>query len=262
MRVVILSSGGKDSSYAVWWAMLRGWEIAGIITVRIQGDDSMMFQVPSTSLAGLQAVSAGLPWLPISIDGNEDGEIMELEAAIESVINGSNKPRSPTWSKSERDAADWPSSWRWPLDLMRLQPHLPIDAIVVGALRSDYQKTRIEQMCQRLGVISYTPLWHHNAEQHVLDLIEQGFEMMITSVTADGLGEEWLGKVLTISNFQDLRRLSEKYRFNIDGEGGEYETAVISAPWMQHRISTNYTTHWTGARGWVDIWSAELLEIS
>jgi len=241
--------------------MLRGWDIAGIITVRVSGDDSMMFQVPTTSLVGLQAFSADLPWLPVTLAGNENSEMMELENAIENVISGSNKPRSPTWSKSERAAADWPETWKWPSGIELLQPNLPIDAVVVGALRSDYQKTRIEQMCQRLGIHSYTPLWHHGPEQHMIDLIDHGFEIMITSVTSDGLGEEWLGQVLTISNFEELRELSKNFRFNVDGEGGEYETAVISAPWMQHRISTRYTAHWTGARGWIDIWSAELIEI-
>ncbi len=256
-----MSSGGKDSSYAIWWAILKGWDVAGIITVRVKGPDSMMFQVPTTSLAGLQALSAGVPWLPVSVEGDEDSEMLQLESAIDGIINGSNKSRSTTWSKSDLEAANWPESWKWPEELDLLQPDLPIDAIVVGALRSDYQKTRIEQMCHRLGVLSFTPLWHHGPQQHMTDLIEHGFEMMITSVTSDGLGKEWLGQIINAQNLHELISLSESYRFNIDGEGGEYETAVISAPWMGHRISTKYTTHWTGVRGWVDIWSAELEKI-
>ncbi len=262
MRVLILSSGGKDSAYSIWWATLRGWDVAGIVTVRIKGKDSMMFQVPTTALAGLQSHSAGIAWLPVSINEENDAEMLELEAAIEGVIHGSRKPRSKTWSASDLDAADWPDSWPWPDGIKLLQPDYPIDAIIVGALRSDYQKTRIEQMCHRLGVLSYTPIWHHDPDQHMNELIDHGFEMMITSVTCDGLGQEWLGKILNDVNYMQLKDLSEEYRFNVDGEGGEYETAVVYTPWMNHRILTKQTIHWTGARGWVDIWSAELEDIA
>ena len=82
MRVLVLASGGKDSSYATWWATLRGWDVAGLVTIRVTGDDSMMFQVPSTALAGMQAASADIPWLPISIDGDVDTEMRVLEGAL------------------------------------------------------------------------------------------------------------------------------------------------------------------------------------
>ena len=50
MRVAILSSGGKDSAAAWWWAMCKGWDIAALVTMRVVGGDSMMFQVPGLSL--------------------------------------------------------------------------------------------------------------------------------------------------------------------------------------------------------------------
>ena len=31
MRVLILASGGKDSSLASWWAMCRGWEVVALV---------------------------------------------------------------------------------------------------------------------------------------------------------------------------------------------------------------------------------------
>lgn len=259
VRVLILGSGGKDSSYAIWWAMLRGWDVAGIVTVQITGSDSMTFQLPTTSIAGLQAASAKIPWLPIPITGNPDSEMGDLKNALEGIIQGSSKQRSEIWSSSEKSEAMWPETWPWPDDLNRLRPREPIDAIVVGALRSDYQKTRVERMCQELGVISYTPIWHNDSHQHMVDLIEHGFSIMMTSITTDGLGKEWVGKILTDESFRKLSKLADDFRFNVDGEGGEYETAVLSAPWMDREIATKFTAHWTGMRGWADIWSAELI---
>ena len=258
VRVLVLGSGGKDSSYATWWATLRGWDVAGLVTIRVTGDDSMMFQVPSTALAGMQAASAGIPWLPIPIEGDENTEMQFLEEALEGIVHGSQKPRSPTWSSAELQDACWPDGWVWPTNLLRLRASEPIDGLVVGAIRSDYQKTRIEQMCNRLGVKSFTPLWHHDGRSHMRDLVSHGHQVMLTSVSTEGLGEEWLGRILSKEDVDELEFLSEKYRFNIDGEGGEFETAVIHAPWMKSIIEIKHTVHWTGRRGWVDIWGAEL----
>ena len=261
MRVLILSSGGKDSAYATWWATLRGWDVAGMVTVRVTGEDSMMFQLPSTALAGLQAASADIPWLPVPLEGDSDSEMSILENTLSGVIHGSQKTRSGTWSMDEIRAAEWPNGWEWPTSLRRLRATEPIDALVVGALRSDYQKTRVEQMCHRLGIKSFTPLWHHEGESHMLDLVEHGHQIMMTSVTTEGIGEEWLGRILNTDDVIELQALADKYRFNVDGEGGEFETTVLNAPWMGAEIKTQQTNHWTGRRGWVDIWGAELTEV-
>ena len=103
-----MSSGGKDSSYATWWATLRGWDVAGLVTIRVTGQDSMMFQVPSTALVGMQAASADIPWLPVSIEGLEEAEMTQLEEALEQIVHGSGKPRSDIWSAAERSDAAWP----------------------------------------------------------------------------------------------------------------------------------------------------------
>ena len=81
----------------------------------------------------------------------------------------------------------------------------------------------------------------------------------MTSVTSDGLEEHWLGRILNLENLEELEQLAKKFRFHVDGEGGEFETAVLDAPWMKHPIRTQQTTHWTGRRGWLDIWAAELV---
>jgi ABC transporter with metal-binding/Fe-S-binding domain ATP-binding protein len=212
MRTAVLASGGKDSTYASWWALMQGWSIEAMITIQIVGDDSMMFQLQNTSIAGLQAKSIGVPWISVISEGVEEKEIDDLEKAISTS-------------------------------------NLQIDALVVGALRSDYQKTRIERMCERLGIISYCPLWHHDSLEHMNSLIDHGFDVRIVSVSADGLDESWLGAKLTEENLHVLGKLAEKHRFNLDGEGGEFETIVLDAPHMKQRIICDAKTTWNGSRG-------------
>ncbi len=210
MRVAVLSSGGKDSAAAWWWARCRGWTVDSLVTVCISGEDSPMFQLPGTALVERQATLAGLPWVAVDATGETPQDIEALEAAL--------KGRT-------------------------------IDGVVSGALRSDYQKSRLERMCERLGLQSWTPLWHQSGKHHLKGMIEHGFEIMITSVSAEGLDERWLGHVLTEESFDDLERLAMIHRFHVEGEGGEYETLVLTGPHLQGRLEVEWTTVWDGRRG-------------
>ncbi|MDP6865569.1 MAG: diphthine--ammonia ligase [Candidatus Poseidoniaceae archaeon] len=210
MRIAVLSSGGKDSSAAWWWAMCRGWDVVAIVTVEIQDGDSHMFQVPSTKWVKHQAQLAEIPWINVPASGSVEDEIQALESALS---------------------------------------QLEIDALVSGALRSDFQKQRLECMCQRLNIHSYAPLWHQTPIEHLRGMVEAGFEIMLTSVSCEGLDHTWLGHVLTKATLDELHNLSLQHRFNVDGEGGEYETFVLGGPIWSRSLQVSGEEHHTASRG-------------
>jgi len=214
VKVAVLSSGGKDSSAALWWAQCKGWEITNIVTMMVKGNDSWMFQIPGTSLVEHQAKLCGIKWISVTTDGIAEEEVTDLENAL-SVLE--------------------------------------IDGIVSGSIRSDYQKNRLERMCERLGIHSFTPLWHQPSLIHMRGLVENGFKVMLTGISADGLSEVWLGKILDSNSLAELELLAEKYRFSVDGEGGEYETLVLAGPHMDGSITLDYDTHWDGSRGHISV---------
>ena len=222
MKVAVLASGGKDSTYASWWALMQGWSIEAMITVKIVGDDSMMFQLQNTEIAQYQAKSIGVKWINVTSQGVEDKEIDELEDTIRNL-------------------------------------NQDLDAIVVGALRSDYQKTRIERMCERLELISYCPLWHHDSLEHMNSLIEHGFDVRIVSVSCEGLDESWLGEKISKESLEKLIYLSEKYRFNLDGEGGEFETITLNAPHFEKAIICEGEKIWNVNRG---VWNITKIQLT
>ena len=115
MRVAVLASAGKDSAYAAWWATLRGWEVECLVTVNVTGDDSMMFQLNGTAVAALQAASMRVPWLPVLSGGEEESEILELEA----VLRG-NSDNLAAFVES------WPDNWGLPehLNIMSGAPNI------------------------------------------------------------------------------------------------------------------------------------------
>lgn len=210
MKVAVLSSGGKDSSAAIWWAQCKGWDVTHLVTMIVVGNDSLMFQIPGTSLVEDQAELCGCKWLPVETKGEAEKEVDDLKNAL---LN------------------------------------LDIDGIVSGALRSDYQKTRLERMSEELGIKSFTPLWHQSSHSHMENLVANGFKVMITGVSSDGLGSEWLGCVLDVDSLMKLQSTASKYRFHFDGEGGEYETLVIAGPHMNGELELKFEAHWDGVRG-------------
>jgi uncharacterized protein (TIGR00290 family) len=80
--------------------------------------------------------------------------------------------------------------------------------------------------------------------------IAAGMEIIVTSVSAEGLGEEWLGRRLDERAVEELLSLSKKFGFNPAGEGGEYETLVLNAPFFRHRLEVREVKReWQKTRG-------------
>jgi diphthamide synthase (EF-2-diphthine--ammonia ligase) len=80
-------------------------------------------------------------------------------------------------------------------------------------------------------------------------MIENGFKIMINSVSCEGLDKEWLGTILDLDNVKELKLLSEKYRFNVDGEGGEYETFVVGGPHLSRTLIVEGNASFDSVRG-------------
>src|SRR3989344_4460467 len=66
--------------------------------------------------------------------------------------------------------------------------------VVAGAIQSDYQHHRINMVCEKLGLKSFSPLWRKNEDLLIEDSLSADFEFIITAVAAEGLDESFLGK--------------------------------------------------------------------
>ncbi|HID72538.1 TPA: diphthine--ammonia ligase [Candidatus Micrarchaeota archaeon] len=123
---------------------------------------------------------------------------------------------------------------------------LGADGIVTGAIASEYQRWRIEELAEDLGIPAYSPLWHKQDELYH-EMLEY-LEVYISAVSAEGLGEEWLGR--------RLNELAENPPKNIHPflEGGEGETFVADAPFFKSPIRVKeWKKSWDGVRGVAEI---------
>lgn len=197
MRVACLFSGGKDSTYAAYVAQQRGWEIGPLITIRPADPESMMFHVPNLHLTALQAEAVGLPLLEETAASGEEGELDALRRAFENA-----------------DA----------------------DGIVVGAIASDYQHSRVNRVAHALGLPVFAPLWRQDPRQLVHDYLHAGFRIVFSSVSAEGLDASWLGRAWDTATVQALLDLQESRGVHPCGEGGEFETLVLDGPLFRKRL--------------------------
>lgn len=239
-KVACLFSGGKDSVFAVFWAMHNGWE--PILLTMLPAPYSMMFHHPNAKWANLQAESMELPHLFV-----EPGKAKEKGKMEKEGLGHEGAGEKTGECEREQEARETMEE----LDALKeALAGLEIKGIVTGAIASEYQKQRIDKIGHELGVPTYSPLWHK--DKVLLEEMEKYFEIYITAVSAEGLGPELLGK-----KFGEIGK-----RKNIHPllEGGEGETFVTDAPFFKKRIEIKkWKTEWDGVRGVAHIEEAKLV---
>jgi ABC transporter with metal-binding/Fe-S-binding domain ATP-binding protein len=111
-----------------------------------------------------------------------------------------------------------------------------IDGVVSGAIASNYQKSRIDKICEELKLKHFSPLWQKNQEKILEEEIKSGFEIIITGVFAEGFEKSWLGRKIDEKCMNELIELNKKYNISCVAEGGEFETFVSDCPMFKKRI--------------------------
>ena len=230
-----LFSGGKDSSWAVYQALEAGLNVDRLLTVH-PSDNSYMYHVPETQLARLAAESIGIDLVEV-----EPGDL-EATDAVDSAAQGDAE-------LEPLEAA-----------LVDLSDEVDLAGVTAGAIESEFQTSRIQGMCDRLGVDLFAPLWQRDPEQLAAEMLDAGFEITILQVAAYGLDESWLGRTLDADAIDELRELNDEYGVHLLGEGGEFETFVTNGPHMSRRVDLEYETEWNGDSGRIRITEARLVD--
>lgn len=115
------------------------------------------------------------------------------------------------------------------------EAHPDIEGVSVGAILSTYQRTRVESVCARLGLVSLAYLWQRDQGELLDEIIASGLDARIIKVAGVGLSKDHLGKSLGQVR-GDLIKLNRMYGIHFCGEGGEYETLVLDAPMFKKRL--------------------------
>lgn len=201
LKLGVLFSSGKDSNYAMHVMQQQNYSIECLITIKSQNLDSYMFHTPNIDLARLQAEAMELPLIEELTKGEKEKELDDMKNAI-----------------------------------IRAKDEFGIEGVITGALYSNYQRERIERVCDELGLKAFSPLWHIDQEKEMYQLLDLGFEFIFSSVAAYGLNKSWVGRIISEKDIEKLVKLNEKIGLNVAGEGGEFESFVTDGPMYHKKI--------------------------
>ncbi|XP_041928918.1 diphthine--ammonia ligase isoform X1 [Alosa sapidissima] len=216
MKVVALISGGKDSCYNMMQCVAAGHTIVALANLRPVKNtdelDSYMYQTVGHEAIDLYAEAMDLP-------------------LYRRTIEGSSLDTGREYSQREGDEVE---------DLYHLlklvKEKESVEAVSVGAILSDYQRVRVENVCARLQLQPLAYLWRRDQESLLSEMISRGIHALLIKVAAVGLDpEKHLGKSLAEME-PHLKQLSQKYGVHICGEGGEYETFTTDCPLFKKKI--------------------------
>lgn len=210
MKLAVLFSGGKDSCLALHKVLEEWNDVRFLLNVNPRNVDSFMFHKQDKDLLDAQVDRLGIEMVSVESEGVESEELDDLRKLI---------------SKVKDD----------------------VDGIVVGGIASSYQGERVKKICDEFGLKFVAPLWDYEPERLWGELIGEGFEVVMIKVACDGIGKEWLGRVIDSSGLEELRELSERCKFRLDFEGGEAETTVLNMPEYSSRIDIDFDVESDGS---------------
>ncbi len=226
MKVGILFSGGKDSTYAAYIAKKQGHELTCLITMMPESSESYLFHYPNIAWTDLQSKALGVPLVKTKLKTVGESEVHELANAIKKAK----------------------------------EKHF-FEGIVTGGLASRYQKDRIEKVCNDAGLKALSPSWMMDPEEYMLNIIKSGFKVMIVGVAAEGFDINWLGRIINEEMIDELKKLNRRFEININFEGGEAETYTLDSPIFKKRIEVEKTKkHWFKDYGFLEIKAARLVK--
>ncbi|EED16502.1 phosphatidate cytidylyltransferase, putative [Talaromyces stipitatus ATCC 10500] len=257
LNVIALISGGKDSLYSILHCIRNGHRVVALANLRppvpVSNDhgtgeeeeeeedmDSFMYQTIGHNVIPLYESALGIPLYRGDIIGS---------AVDTSRVYGDHHPHLSSPQKEEEEDDDDETESLIPL-LRHIKRDLPYaNAVSAGAILSTYQRTRIENVAARLGLVPLAFLWMYpflpSESSSIVggggllnDMAAVGCDARIIKVASGGLDDGMLWE--NVASFKTQRRLEKSMRPFVDdaqtlkgavlGEGGEYETLALDGP--------------------------------
>ena len=226
LRLAALYSGGKDSTFSIFKIRELGHQVVRLIAMIPSADDSLLFHYPNIGLTHYLAEAMQIPLTTFA--ANKESKEEEFQALEQAIIQ----------VKSDYD----------------------IQGIVHGAISSRFQNELFRRICSDNQLVMFTPLWNAIPLQYMYGLLSEKFDIKIVSVSAMGLGKDWLGKSLDTNSISLLESLSKKHGFDLAFEGGDAETLVVNCPLFTKKLDIKKAVvHWDGQRGIFEILEVTLI---
>ncbi|KAI9739642.1 MAG: hypothetical protein M1834_006360 [Cirrosporium novae-zelandiae] len=233
LNVICLISGGKDSLFSLLHVVANGHNIVALANVYPDPDipaededdaNSYMYQTVGHTIIPIYADALEIPLYRQKLVGTA----VDMNKSYEAPLTQNSAVDDETESLS--------------LLLQKVkEAHPEANALSSGAILSDYQRTRVESVAIRQGLVPLAYLWQYTRippyTQTALldDMTSAGCDSRIIKVASGGLDDSFLWQ--NVAEPKTKTRLAAAMeRFGgvedgaILGEGGEYETLAMDGP--------------------------------
>ncbi|KAL8370805.1 hypothetical protein RB595_000916 [Gaeumannomyces hyphopodioides] len=271
LNVIALVSGGKDSFFSLLHCLAHQHRVVALANLHPAapepggsgshaGDDdddgdetdlnSFMYQTVGHQVVPLYAGATGLPLFRHAIVGGA------LQQARDYDCSAAEGPALAAQQEGGAGAGDETESMV-PLLRAVMAAHPEANAVCAGAILSTYQRTRVESVAVRLGLVPLAFLWKFpvlpssswpsslgdDGAQLLHDMGSAGLEARVVKVASGGLDESFLWE--DVAGRRGVARLTRAMAmFSAEsgggdplrpdgavlGEGGEFETLVVNGP--------------------------------
>ncbi|KAK1768318.1 adenine nucleotide alpha hydrolases-like protein [Phialemonium atrogriseum] len=241
--------GSQPSGPSTPHALSQGWEEE---QQEEEADlNSFMYQTVGHQVIPLYADATSIPLYRHPITGSAAQSGKDYSHA---GVHPSANPRGGGWeAASHEDRPGDETEAMLPLLRAVMAAHPEANALAAGAILSTYQRTRVESVASRLGLVPLAYLWKYpslplppssasddgaaedeeDGSQLLADMAGAGLEARVVKVASGGLDESFLWEdVAGPEGRARVRRAMRRFGSEgaVLGEGGEFETLVVDGP--------------------------------
>jgi len=258
LNVIALISGGKDSFFSILHCIQNGHKVIALGNLyppapspnpRINDDmsqgregaeaehdlNSFMYQTVGHNVIPLYEKALGIPLYRQQIIGGA------VQTGTSYSHSDALPPKNSTSNMGPETNSQDETESLVPLLRKIISEHPNANALCTGAILSTYQRTRIESVALRLGLIPLAYLWKYpilppSTQTSLLeDMQAVRLDARIVKVASGGLDESFLwANVASEPVFRQMERSMKRFGTDGDGsvlgEGGEFETLVVDGP--------------------------------
>ncbi|MCJ1471815.1 hypothetical protein MMC13_000456 [Lambiella insularis] len=259
LQVIALISGGKDSFFSLLHCLANEHTVVALANVypvslaAAQTDDSgdqgqdansYMYQTVGHTLIPLYASALGIQVYRQQIAGSAVDMQKEYSApgvgeTASTISKTKEAPATQTQASAGMMTAEDETESLLPLLRRVMAAHPHANALSAGAILSTYQRTRIESIALRLGLVPLAYLWQYpclptpmpSPAGLLRDMAAVGLDARIIKVASGGLDDRFLWEnVCEETVGKRMEKAVGRFGGSVLGEGGEYETLVVSGP--------------------------------
>lgn len=195
-RYAMLWSGGKDSCLALWKAGRLGLRVPCLVNFFDQPSGRVRFHAVRRELIAAQAEALGLELRQLPTFPETYGAVF-VEALAELADRG-------------------------------------FAGVVGGDIHLADVRGWVEERAGQAGLRLVEPLWQQDGEALLRELVDAGFQAVVTCTDGDRLDSSWLGRALDAAFISDILKLPA-----VDpcGEHGEFHSFAFAGPLFRHAVA-------------------------